>query len=676
MSRGKKIRFALILIAVSLILEIFVFNINSFHLIGGGYEESELDLTGYATDNGGSGSLTFEFLDLYEPVGTVTCSVSSDTNASVTVQIDASDDSNAAYRTNIASGTVIAGNERSRTIVCNFSGNVHDLRITFAGGTDETVTVEEIAINRPVTFRFSVLRFFLMLIAGACVYLFLFSKLASVPVCGNERIAYTAAYIVTAVFLTLAVLITMISKSSSNITHSFFSVTGNQLTKELVDAFEARSVSLLEEPSKELLALSNPYDWSARIEAGCSYLWDHLLYDGKYYSYYGIAPVLLLFLPYHLITGYYFPSAVAVCLFGCIGIFFLTRFYLCLVRKFFPNIKASVMLAGLVQMQLVTGVWFCFNVPNFYEIAQTSGFACVTAGAYFLIASNVVGSGKICRIRLALATTFLSLGVLCRPTLVAYCIAALVFVYAGFRKMRMQQENRPVSYFLSGLLPFFLIGSVQMAYNYLRFGSVFDFGIQYSLTINDFTSSQYHTHFVLIGFFNYLFAFPKFSENFPFFLASTVETFLPNGYYFVATKTAVGLCWKSLPVFSYAYGKKAYRLSGDPQKKYYPPLIISACILAPCVIIFSIWESGYGARYAVDFAWQILCGALVIAFTVFLRCSAQIQKHLNRLLFLTTVLCFILCFAQIYQWIDQVTGLNVWEKANYLSFGRLFEFWR
>lgn len=39
-----------------------------------------------------------------------------------------------------------------------------------------------------------------------------------------------------------------------------------------------------------------------------------------------------------------------------------------------------------------------------------------------------------------------------------------------------------------------------MIYNYARFGSVFDFGIQYSLTINDFTAAQYHTHFVLIGF--------------------------------------------------------------------------------------------------------------------------------------------------------------------------------
>ena len=45
-----------------------------------------------------------------------------------------------------------------------------------------------------------------------------------------------------------------------------------------------------------------------------NYSWDHVYFDGKYYSYYGIAPVVLLFLPYHKLTGYYFPDSLAVLL--------------------------------------------------------------------------------------------------------------------------------------------------------------------------------------------------------------------------------------------------------------------------------------------------------------------------------------------------------------------------
>ena len=59
------------------------------------------------------------------------------------------------------------------------------------------------------------------------------------------------------------------------------------MTQELVDAFEAGQVSLLREAEQPLLELENPYDWSQRLESGVDYAWDHLLYEGKYYSYYG-----------------------------------------------------------------------------------------------------------------------------------------------------------------------------------------------------------------------------------------------------------------------------------------------------------------------------------------------------------------------------------------------------
>lgn len=96
--------------------------------------------------------------------------------------------------------------------------------------------------------------------------------------------------------------------------------TGNQMTKELVDAFRAGQLHLPEEPTEGLLSLENPYDWSQRSALGGRILWDHLLYNGHYYSYYGIAPVFLLFLPYNLLTGFYFPSHFAVLLFGVAGI--------------------------------------------------------------------------------------------------------------------------------------------------------------------------------------------------------------------------------------------------------------------------------------------------------------------------------------------------------------------
>jgi hypothetical protein len=57
------------------------------------------------------------------------------------------------------------------------------------------------------------------------------------------------------------------------------------------DAFLAGSLSLLEKPPAELLALANPYDYHNR--EGLGYLWDASLYRGKYYLYWGPVPALV-----------------------------------------------------------------------------------------------------------------------------------------------------------------------------------------------------------------------------------------------------------------------------------------------------------------------------------------------------------------------------------------------
>ena len=214
-----------------------------------------------------------------------------------------------------------------------------------------------------------------------------------------------------------------------------------------------------------------------------------------------------------------------------------------------------------------------------------------------------------------------------------------------------------------------------MAYNYARFGSFFDFGIQYSLTINDFTKSQYHTHFVGIGLWNYLFAFPSFSQNYPFFIPSSVDTFNPNGYYFVATHNAVGLVWKALPLMAYALSLKAYRKAPAGSRRIGTVLLAASCVIAPLIIICSIWESGYGARYCVDFAWEMLMGALIISFIIWQNSSANTKNHLNSVMAAACILCLVLTFSQTVSWILDGDLSNGW-RMSMLNFGRLFEFWR
>ena len=705
----KAVRFGVKAFMLCAMLEIFLFNLNSAHLIGGGYVERDLDfasakITGVDEETGvnsGTRDAVYEFTDINEPVGTITFDIIKADGGQADVKIDMADDTHAAYRRNIASASILTGHERTATIPCNFSGNVHKIKFTFDVDEADSLLVKKITINKPIMIHFSFVRVGIIWLISMCGYMLISSRVLSKSYGENKMAVRRSAYIFTAFLIGAALWMTNSYRYYYD-DHDFWSdfcyINGNQINQELVDAFEAGQTWLLPEVNENLLELDNPYDWSQRTDDIGDYLWDHLLYEGKYYSYYGIAP-LLLFIPYHLLTGYYFPSVWAIWLFGCAGIIFLTKLYLCLMEKFFSRTRASLVLMGLFMMQLVSGIWFTFNKANFYEISQNSGFACVTAGAYLLISSNVIGDGMLKKGRLMWSSVFLSLAVLCRPTLAVYCVAALLFIWAGFKKLRghcggnvsafsqkqvieavkspgsMSKIRGYLSYWLCALMPFAVIGGVQMLYNYVRFGSVFDFGIQYSLTINDFTQAQYHTHFVGISLWNYLFAFPSFSGEFPFFITSEVELFNPNGYYFVATDNALGLVWKALPIIAYGFAGRAYRKTENAGKGYYAVMLAATCIAAPAAIIFSIWESGYGVRYCVDFAWQLLMGALIISFIIYNKAGANTRKHLNKVMAAACLVCLVLTFAQTVGWIMDGDLSNRW-RMSLLAFGRLFEFWR
>lgn len=687
-------RFSVRALAVCTLLELLVFNFNSAHLSFGDYKKKILDMNTATVENFdintgkniADGTFSIEFKGINMPVGTVSFDAVSDTKGYVDLNISMTDETHSAYyRENIASAQVIRDNKYSKTTPCNFSGTVYDIKFTFDTSVGETITLTDITLNKPILLHFSFVRFLFFFLGAVFFHLLASSEFFSRSYDDNRKKIALVSQVFLAVLIAVSLWIAYASRGGDySILEDFNSTEGNQITQDIVDAFANGKVTMDIEMNDKLLALENPYDKSQReAEQIGYYLWDHLLFEGEYYSYYGIAPVLTLFLPYHLMTGYYFPSVWAVWLFGVFGMVFLAKFYLCFIEKFFRTARSSLVFMGLVIIELSSGIFLCFNVPNFYEIAQSSGFLCTTAGAYYLMRSNVIGDGKIRNGSLALSGIWLSLAVLCRPTLAVYCVAALLFIFAGFRKKKSDYNEKSGSkvkyytpYILCAILPFAVIGSVQMIYNYMRFGNPFDFGIQYSLTINDFTSTEYHTHLAAIGFFNYLLAIPKFSNNFPFLTHGDVYLFNPQGYYFIATHSALGLLWKALPILAYGKFLKAYRTSESKDKKLYTLLILAVCIVCPFVIIASIWESGYGARYCVDFAWQIIIGALAIAFIIYNKCRKNTQIHLNKLMIISTVVCFILNFAHIYTWMEPATELAAVYQADVLSFARIFEFWK
>lgn len=62
------------------------------------------------------------------------------------------------------------------------------------------------------------------------------------------------------------------------------------------DAFQKGQICLDLPVDPRLATMENPYDTSARNALGVSYHWDRAFFGGRYYSYFGVVPVLLALL--------------------------------------------------------------------------------------------------------------------------------------------------------------------------------------------------------------------------------------------------------------------------------------------------------------------------------------------------------------------------------------------
>lgn len=245
----------------------------------------------------------------------------------------------------------------------------------------------------------------------------------------------------------------------------------------------------LEEASPELAELSNPYDPDERQAAGVDYRWDHSYYNGKYYMYFGIVPVLLLFLPYLFVTGTSLTTYHATQIFTAIAIVGLYALFRLLSRLFFKQLPRATFWALFVALSIMS-VWHSAAEPALYCTAVNAGIAFEIWSLYFFI--KAVWDEKRENRQLFLAGIGALLGALvfgCRPPIGLANLLVLPAL-AVFLKQRSFSVSLLCKLFLAAL-PYVVVGAGLMIYNYLRFGNPFEFGQSYQLTIEDMTSYGY-----------------------------------------------------------------------------------------------------------------------------------------------------------------------------------------
>ncbi len=155
---------------------------------------------------------------------------------------------------------------------------------------------------------------------------------------------------------------------------------------ELARAMAHGQLYLDEEPPDWLKSMDDPYDKSARDElqkeTGEPYLFDVAYYDGHYYVYFGVVPVLLFYLPFYLATGANFPTAIGVLvmaiafILGCSAL--LDRF----ARYHFKRVSLGVYLLLQIPLVMCCGMLYLVKFPAFYSLPIMCGLAFSVWGLY------------------------------------------------------------------------------------------------------------------------------------------------------------------------------------------------------------------------------------------------------------------------------------------------------
>lgn len=368
-------------------------------------------------------------------------------------------------------------------------------------------------------------------------------------------------------------------------------------------------------PSAELLQLPDPYDPAANEALR---LHDASLFDGRYFIYFGLTPVVVLFIPARAL-GIPMSEPLAAAVFASLALAFATLLLLMLVRRFVPRAPTWMIAVGILTLGFGTGVPFLLRRPAVYEVAIASGlcFAMLAALAGFW-ASTAKRYGNT-----ALAVSWLATGLAVgsRPHLI---LVAAIPVWASARRLRRRASNKWLV--IAATTPFIAVVTLLLSYNAARFGSPLEFGGRYQLAgINVSAYDTFALPRILPGIFFYYLALPTLTSTFPFVLLdpSWPGGGLPSS--FIALEKVAGVL-PMTPIIAIGaglavWGLWARRRSRSALRGWLTAgglLGLGAAIsLAPMVTFGSATE-----RYIVDWANLLVLGgmlAVALAFSAYRR---------------------------------------------------------
>ncbi|SEH68504.1 hypothetical protein SAMN02910265_02114 [Ruminococcus flavefaciens] len=413
-----------------------------------------------------------------------------------------------------------------------------------------------------------------------------------------------------------------------------------------LDAFEKDQVYLDLDADPALDELENVYDSGLRGNSQAFAYWDLAYYNGKYYSYFGVAPVLTFYYPYYKLTGKLPTLAMANNFYTVIGILFMCLTVLAALKLLKIKPKLLLLLLMLPTAAATMGFWTLGNEIDRYTLPTISGLCFLMISLFTGMTACTTANKKLKPVLLIIGGTALALSVASRPT-VALCGAVLVPFFIGILLDKKEKLGYRLGLAASFVAPLIAGAALIMKYNAARFGSPFDFGAAYQLTVSDIHANTLRLSNLPSAIYHYFLQMPKSKPAFPFF--ETGFNGLEN--YGSYVYTVIGFGALTLPVILFgtllqpqAFGPKTKEL-GDRCRRWF----LAICL---AMSVFLAWADfclgGFITHYVFDIMPLMTFAAMI---GIFRGCSnPSVHKSRYVLSGISMALTMVFIFGQLFNW--------------------------
>jgi hypothetical protein len=650
---GKVIMLCSISVLVLFLVEIFVCNWEQYRIVQNHLSTETLSLAQAKVTNGsinkngniqcGSGEVDIEFDNLAKKTDSLYLQMSGKYglyNGTAEIQDDyntygyvgACNFDYVLYNNNAVSAAEIRLASR---------GNMRGFKLVFKNSSG--FVINNITLNRTRGFVFQFPRF--LLLSLLCILVSIIKCFNLVSVVYDRRKKIHKVAIAGALILCIALSTTILFASTPKGDRGLIAYTPkkdvttmfdlNDWYAQQFDAFQKGQLNLDATPDQRLVSAANPYDSSLRDHFGIYWWADHAYYNGKYYSYFGVAPVIYIYYPIYFVTHEIPTRGLVSYLCTVLAILAIFGAMLELIRRYCKRVNLLLLVFGILAVVFVSPVIDMQTLNSAYTTCILSAILGLASMVYFSYRAYR-SEKRLPRTLLLILDGISSILVIAsKPTIILVGVALILPLLCSILFEKQRPFGSKAADVISFIIPTIVGGMLVMLYNYLRFDSPTQFGAIYQLTTNDISQNKIAFDKFFASIYHYFFENLDFSLTFPFVSFSSENLGNYGNFEFVqpcAGVFAFPLCWGLFMM------RPAMKQNKDLVKRITAwSVIVSAILLA--FIDFCI--AGLSFRYVADIFFVL--GALSLIFLLDINnISIQPCKNMHaRLIYSLTMTALV-----------------------------------